>query len=127
MQTPSRILVVDDKLELAETLADALVDRGFDAHALASSHEALAAIERGAVALLVTDLRMPGPDGLALLAAARSCAHDIPVIVMTAYGAIAASEDAIRRGACHCLLKPFKIDVLAGLVARALAERRAPR
>jgi two-component system response regulator HydG len=127
-----RVLVVDDKLALAETLADGLADRGYRASAVGSSRDALDAIQRGDVDLLVTDLRMPEPDGLALLEAARQVAdssltRDIPVIVMTAYGAIDSAVESIRRGAYHYLTKPFKLDELLVFVERALGERALRR
>ena len=121
MAEPIRILVVDDKLELADTLADGLADHGYAARALGSSREAVAALEAGEVDLLITAMRMPQIDGFGLLAIAR--ARDLPVIVMTAYGAIDSAVDAIRRGAYHYLTKPFKVDELLVFVERALAER----
>jgi two-component system response regulator HydG len=127
MPNRNRVLVVDDKVELAETLAEGLADRGYDARALGNSREALAAIERGAVSLLVTDMRMPDIDGLGLLEAACKGSRDVPVIVMTAYGAIDSAVEAIRKGAYHYLTKPFKVDELAVFVERALAERALRR
>ena len=114
------ILVVDDKLALAETLADGLVDRGYSANAIGKSREALAAIERGGIDLVVTDLRMPEIDGLVLLDAAR--ARGIAVIVMTAYGAIDSAVEAMRKGAFHYLTKPFKLDELVGFIEFALID-----
>jgi two-component system response regulator HydG len=122
-----RILVIDDKVALAETLADGLVDRGYDATASGNVTEALAAIREQRVDLVVTDLRMPEIDGLALLDAARAGGAGIPVIVMTAYGAIDSAVDAIRRGAYHYLTKPFKLDELLVFVERAFAERALRR
>jgi two-component system response regulator HydG len=119
MRDRARVLIVDDKLALAETLADGLADHGYAARAAGSGRDALTAIEAGTVDLLVTDLRMPDLDGLALLDSTR----DIPVIVMTAYGAIDSAVEAIRRGAYHYLTKPFKLDELLVFVERALAER----
>ena len=127
MAERSRILVVDDKLALAETLADGLLDRGYAARATGSSREALEAVTRGELDLLVTDLRMPGIDGLALVEASRAPALDIPVIVMTAYGAIDSAVESIRRGAYHYLTKPFKLDELVVFLERALAERTLRR
>jgi len=124
---PARILVVDDKLALAETLVDALGDRGYAARAVGSSRDALAAIQAGQVDLLVTDLRMPELDGLALLDAARLAVADLPVIVMTAYGAIDSAVESIRKGAFHYLTKPFKFDELLVFVERALADRSLRR
>ena len=124
---PARILVVDDKLALAETLVDALGDRGYAARAVGSSRDALAKVQAGQVDLLVTDLRMPELDGLALLDAARLAVADLPVIVMTAYGAIDSAVESIRKGAFHYLTKPFKFDELLVFVERALADRSLRR
>jgi two-component system response regulator HydG len=121
----ARILVVDDKLPMAETLADGLVDRGFAARAVGSGREALAAL--GEIDVLVTDLRMPEIDGLSLLERARAQAPDVPVIVMTAYGAIDSAVESIRKGAFHYLTKPFKLDELIVFVERALADRELRR
>ena len=122
-----RILIVDDKLELADTLADGLVDRGYAARAVGHSQAALAAVRAGEVELLVTDLRMPELDGLALLDAARRAVADLPVIVMTAYGAVDSAIESIRKGAFHYLTKPFKLEELQLFVDRALADRALRR
>jgi two-component system response regulator HydG len=119
-----QIVVVDDKLALADTLADGLVDRGYAARAFGKSREALAVIEREPIDLVVTDLRMPELDGLALLDAARR--RNIPVIVMTGHGAIDSALEALRKGAFHYLTKPFKLDELVEFVERALRERAVP-
>ena len=120
-----RIIVVDDKLALAETLADGLVDRGYAARAFGESKLALAELRAGRAELLVTDLRMPELDGFALVDAARELG--VPVIVMTAYGAIDSAVEAIRKGAFHYLTKPFKLDELIVFVERALADRALRR
>jgi two-component system response regulator HydG len=122
-----RILVVDDELQMAETVADGLADRGYDARAVASSEEALARLRAEPFDALVTDLRMPKVDGLALLAAARALAPDLPVLVMTAYGAVDSAIESIRQGASHYLTKPFKLDDLALFLDRAIDERRVRR
>ncbi|MGD0527589.1 MAG: sigma-54 dependent transcriptional regulator, partial [Polyangiaceae bacterium] len=118
----ARVLVVDDKIELAETLAEGLNDRGFVGVPCASSEEAARLVEGDGIDALVTDLRMPHLDGLGLLARSRAAAPDRPVIVMTAYGAIDTAIEAIRRGAAHYLTKPFGIDELALFLDRALDE-----
>jgi two-component system response regulator HydG len=123
----ARVLVVDDKIELAETLAEGLNDRGFVGIPCASSEEAVRLVEGDGVDALVTDLRMPHVDGLGLLARSRAAAPDRPVIVMTAYGAIDTAIEAIRRGAAHYLTKPFPVDELAIFLERALDEARLRR
>jgi len=115
-----RVLVVDDHIEMAETLAEGLTDREFEAEACASSVEAAKRLESEGIDALVTDLRMPQVDGMGLLAISRKAAPERPVIVMTAYGAIETAVDAIRQGAAHYLTKPFAVDELALFLGRAL-------
>ncbi len=122
-----RVLVVDDEREMAEMVADGLRDRGYEATATASSEEAITRLEEDTFDALVTDLRMPRVDGLALLAEARRAAPDLPVIVMTAYGAIDSAIESIRRGASHYLTKPFKLEELALFLDRLLDERTVRR
>jgi two-component system response regulator HydG len=117
-----RVLIVDDHVEMAETLAEGLGDRGFAAIACASSAEAATRIEAEPIDAVVTDLRMPKVDGMGLLAISRKLAPERPVIVMTAYGAIETAVDAIRNGAYHYLTKPFPLDELALFLRRALDD-----
>jgi two-component system response regulator HydG len=123
----ARVLIVDDELQMGETLADGLADRGYDAVAVASSAAALDLLRKDAFDALVTDLRMPEIDGLGLMAQARRVAPDLPVIVMTAYGAIDSAVESIRQGASHYLTKPFKLDELALFLDRVIDERRVRR
>ncbi|HVI75972.1 MAG TPA: sigma-54 dependent transcriptional regulator [Anaeromyxobacteraceae bacterium] len=125
--TAPRVLVVDDRLEMAETLADGLAERGFDPVALALAHEAVARLESERVDAVVTDLRMPDMDGLELLAVSRRLDPARPVIVMTAYGAIDTAIESIRRGAYHYLTKPFRQEELVIFLGRALDESRVRR
>jgi two-component system, NtrC family, response regulator HydG len=120
----SRVLVVDDQMDLAETLSEGLADRGFEAIACSSSGVAAQRLSTEPFDALVTDLRMPDVDGMGLLALSRELAPGRPVVVMTAYGAIETAVDAIRRGAYHYLTKPFALDELALFLGRALDEAR---
>jgi two-component system, NtrC family, response regulator HydG len=122
-----RVLVVDDQLSLAETIADGLVGRGFEAIASGSSLEAARRLGEERFDALVTDLRMPELDGLELLSRARRLAPDCAVIVMTAFSAVDTAIESIRRGAYHYLTKPFKVDEVAIFLDRALGEARMRR
>jgi DNA-binding NtrC family response regulator len=108
---------------MAEMLADGLADRGYQATPVASGADALARLRDEPFDALVTDLRMPGVDGLTLLAEARRASPDLPVIVMTAYGAVDTAIESIRRGANHYLIKPFKLEELALYLDRLIDER----
>jgi two-component system response regulator HydG len=127
MPEAARILVIDDKLEMARTLADGLCDRGYEAEALSSSTEALARVNDEGIDLVVTDLRMPRVDGLQILEASRRFDPDRPIIMMTAFSAVDTAVESIRRGAYHYLTKPFKLEELVLFVERALAESRLKR
>ena len=120
------VLIVDDHLEMAETLADGLVDRGYEAVAVGTSREAEARLAEP-FDVLVTDLRMPGTDGLGLLRLSRAASPERPVILMTAYGAIDTAIDAMKQGAYHYLTKPFPVQELALFIERALESVRVRR
>jgi two-component system response regulator HydG len=119
---PVRVLVVDDHLELARSIADGLEARGFDAVPLGSYAAARTAIERADHDALVTDLRLGADDGLELVTLSRQCAPESPVLVMTAFSAVATAVESIRRGAYHYVTKPFELDELALFLTRALDE-----
>jgi two-component system, NtrC family, response regulator HydG len=118
-----RVLVVDDDRDMCSVVVDGLADRGYDAVGVSSSTEALAKLGEPFDAV-VTDLRMPGIDGLELVAQSRKIAPERPVIVMTAFSAVDTAVESIRRGAYHYLTKPFKLDELELFVGRALEEAR---
>jgi two-component system response regulator HydG len=130
-ETPERrrkILVVDDNLEMARTIADGLVDRDYDAVAVGSGQKAIDHLTSDSfVDAVVTDLRMPGVDGLEVLSASRKLDPERPVIVMTAYSAIDTAVESIRQGAYHYLTKPFKQEELAIFLGRALEALRIRR
>ncbi|MFO0600576.1 MAG: sigma-54 dependent transcriptional regulator [Myxococcaceae bacterium] len=123
----ARVLIVDDKDELARSLAEGLREHGFDATGCSDPDVALAEVKRGAHDALVTDLRMPVHDGFELLAASRSAAPEAPVFIMTAFSAVESAIDAIRRGAHHYLTKPFSVGELALFLERAFDETRVRR
>jgi len=83
-----RIMIVDDNLEMARTLADGLAERGYDAVAIGSGREAQQRLAGGRFDAVVTDLRMPDVDGFQILATSRELDPERPVIVMTAYSAV---------------------------------------
>jgi two-component system response regulator HydG len=123
----ARVLVVDDQLAMAETLADGLAERGYETRPIDSSREAARLLAQEPFDLVVTDLRMPGQDGIALLEVSKRADPTRPVIVMTAYSAVDTAIESIRRGAYHYLTKPFKVEELALFVERALDEARLRR
>ncbi len=119
----TRVLVVDDRAEMAELIAEELSERGYECFAVASGVDALHRLKAERVDALVTDLRMPHVDGLTLLRASRTLDPTRPVIVMTAYGSMETAMEAVEAGTWQYLTKPFRMDVLVRLLEQALRSR----
>ena len=116
------ILVVDDDPAMRHLLSVILTDHGWEARAVASAAEALREIEARDLDLVLTDVRMPGMDGLALLREIQRLRPELTVIVMSAYGAQDAALEAMKAGAYDYVSKPFKKDEVV-LVLRKAEER----
>jgi two-component system response regulator AtoC len=116
------ILVVDDDPAMRHLLSVILTDHGWEARAVASAEDALREIELRDPDLVLTDVRMPGMDGLALLREIQRRRPDLTVIVMSAYGAQEAAIEAMKAGAYDYLSKPFRRDEVV-LVLRKAEER----
>ncbi|CAI8716545.1 sigma-54-dependent transcriptional regulator [Pseudomonas sp. IT-P260] len=113
-----KVLLVEDDRSLREALADTLLLAGHDYHAVGSAEEALQAVEREAFSLVVSDVNMPGMDGHQLLGLLRARQPQLPVLLMTAHGAVERAVDAMRQGAADYLVKPFEPKALLDLVSR---------
>ncbi|ROR34193.1 nitrogen regulation protein NR(I) [Inmirania thermothiophila] len=119
-----RVWVVDDDRSIRWVLERALGGAGFAVRCFADGDAALAALRaEGAPEALVSDIRMPGLDGLALLEAVRAEDPDLPVIVITAHSDLDSAVSAYRGGAFEYLAKPFDVDEAVALVRRALRQR----
>jgi len=118
------ILVADDEEAQRKVLAGFLRKRGFTVEMAANVAEALSVAAARTIDLVLTDLRMPGGGGIALLDGLKRLNPEIPVVVITAFGTVASAVDAMKRGAADYLTKPVDLDELEVLVARTL-ERRA--
>ncbi|QWP77347.1 nitrogen regulation protein NR(I) [Lysobacter sp. K5869] len=118
----ARVWVVDDDRSVRFVLATALREAGYQVDGFENAADALSALEeRGAPALLFTDVRMPGDGGLALLEKLKARAPSLPVVVMSAYTDVASTAGAFRGGAQEFLSKPFDLDEAVALAARTLA------
>jgi two-component system response regulator FlrC len=113
-----KVLLVEDDRSLREALADTLLLAGHDYHAVGCAEDALTAVAREAFSLVVSDVNMPGMDGHQLLALLRARQPQLPVLLMTAHGAVERAVDAMRQGAADYLVKPFEPKALLDLVAR---------
>ncbi len=118
------VLVVDDDRANLESVARIFQREGLATLTTASGQEALELMRRPEVAVLVTDLMMPGVDGQELLRAARAMRPDVEVILMTAYGTVETAVAAMKDGAYDFITKPLKRHALVKAVQKAL-ERQA--
>jgi two-component system response regulator HydG len=122
--TEARILVVDDNAKMGRLLADQLGDAGFSVATADGGEAAIAQLQKSQFDLVLTDLRMEKVDGFDVLRAVRALDDSVPVLIMTAFGAVETAVEAIKAGAYHYLTKPFKLEEVMVYVERALAERR---
>jgi two-component system response regulator FlrC len=114
----AKVLLVEDDRALREALADTLSLGGHDYRAVDCAEAALLALEQEPFGLVVSDVNMPGMDGHQLLALIRQRQPQLPVLLMTAYGAVERAVDAMRQGAADYLVKPFEPKALLALVER---------
>jgi DNA-binding NtrC family response regulator len=119
----SRILVIDDEAILRDAIAEALRRAGHAVDAFDSGRPALDAFAQGGVDLVISDLRMPGMDGVSVLEEAKRLAPDVPFLIVTAHGTVETAVGAMKKGAYDFIIKPFKLEELEALVARALEHR----
>lgn len=120
---PSRILVVEDDSALSQALGDTLALSGYDVVHATDGEQALARLDRDTIDMVLTDVQMRPMDGRALLRNLRTRFHDLPVLMMTAYGTVEQAVEAIKLGAVDYLAKPFEIDELLDKVQRYLPQR----
>ncbi len=118
------VLIVDDEANARKGLKMLLEQSGFEVMTAADGAEALEIIATTPPEVVVTDLRMPRIDGLELLRRARLAMEDLPIIVVTAFGAIDSAIHAMRAGAEDYLEKPVQIEELEVVLDRALRNRR---
>jgi two-component system response regulator GlrR len=120
VRSPRRILVVDDEPDMLVNVARILRRGPYVCVTAGSGEEALALAERDQPDLIVSDLRMPGRDGLALLRALKQLSASTPVIIFTAYATDATAQEALAAGANAFLAKPFTATELLELVGVSL-------
>lgn len=123
-QTKARsVLVVDDERDMCDLLVDFLSREGYEVDAAHTGPEALARVRDQDYDVVVTDLRMPGMDGIEVLREVKALRPDVPVILITAFGSIDLAIEAMKAGAFYFVTKPFKMPQLEALVAKAAEQR----
>ena len=103
----AKILVVDDDVELADTLTDYLSEQGYSTTKAYSGNEALNLLRERDFNLVVTDLKMPEIDGMDLLQLVKQIDRKVPVVLITGYGTIETAVQAIKLGAYDFIQKPL--------------------
>ncbi|RPH81500.1 MAG: response regulator [Nitrospiraceae bacterium] len=119
-QRDSSILVVDDEEAIRELLVRLLQSSGHRVRAVGSAREAHAALKESSVSLLITDVKLPDQDGIALLQQACEFDHRMMGLVMTGYGTVDLAVQAMKAGAAEFLMKPFETEALQLTVNRLL-------
>lgn len=120
---PSRILVVDDDPDHLRVVCTILEQSGYEVQDAADAEQALSRVHEFAPALVLTDLRLPGMDGVELLERVREGLDGVEVIVMTGHEDMTSAIGAMRSGAFDYVTKPIEVAALLDLVARCLRER----
>lgn len=123
---PLKVLIVDDELEVRELLAEYFAEVGYDVTTAPDGTAAVADLTANPTKyqLVISDLQMPGIDGLGVLEAAKTANPSIAVIIVTGYASVDSAVRAVRMGAYDYLTKPFTLGQIEVIVRRA-AERLA--
>ena len=117
------ILIVDDEPNYLVVLSELLKDEGFEVYTAADGNKALTVIKDFDLDLVITDMQMPGMNGLELLAETKSIDNDLPVMIITAYAEIDKAVAAMQAGAFSYLAKPFSNDELIISINKAVSHR----
>lgn len=117
-----RVLVVDDEASIRDLLSKTLALAEYDVHLAPDGRTALERLRMVPYDLLITDLKMPGVDGLAVIREARRMKPDIPVIIITGFSTEASAIEAVNLGVAGYLTKPFRVPRVLAVAAKALGE-----
>ena len=122
------VLFVDDEAGFLDVMGRRLRRRGFEPTLATSGEEALMAVAGNSFDIVVTDLKMPGMNGLVLMARLRQCAPHIPVVLLTGHAGAEEAQEALRLGAVAYLHKPCDLETLLECFTKALqaGEKQTP-
>jgi excisionase family DNA binding protein len=119
---PARVLVADDEESIREMLSKTLALAEYEVETVPDGRAALERLRLETFDLLITDLRMPGMDGLSMIREARRLQPHLPVVIITGYSTEASAIEAINLGVSGYLTKPFRVPKVLTVAARALGE-----
>ncbi len=123
-QASGRILIADDEASIRGGLVDVLTDEGYEVTGVANGAEAIGAIAQCGYDIVVTDLRMPGVDGLEVLRRVRELSPQTLVLLITAYASVETAVEALRNGAHDYILKPLIVEDVLSKIHRLVEYRR---
>src|SRR3954449_13035973 len=123
-ENAKHLLLVDDEAALREAIAERLTDHGFVVEQASNGEDALARLADFAFDVIITDLRLPGMDGRAVLDGALQRYPDIIAIIITGFGTVKDAVNAIKQGAADFITKPFQFDALLHVLNSAVEQRR---
>ena len=122
-KSKARILVVDDEPAVLETVREILVLKGFDVVVAADGIQAVDTVANTQnLDLIITDMNMPGMNGLDLLKLIGRLKRNLPIIILTGNATVENALESVKEGACNYLFKPFNVDKLLSAVARVLFQ-----
>ena len=121
-----RILVVDDEASIRDPLSKTLALADYDVDVAPDGRSAVERLRMLAYDLLITDLKMPGMDGLGVIREARRLKADLPVIIITGFSTEASAIEAANLGVAGYLTKPFRVPRVLAVAAKALGEQPVP-
>ena len=120
----TRILIADDESMIRDSIAEFLRSEGYETQTASDGESALEIVKNGNIDILISDVRMPGMDGIQLIKQINTYASDTLVILMTAFASVETAVQALRSGAADYMLKPLDFDELA-LRVNSLIERKS--
>lgn len=121
------ILIIDDEKNYLIILEDLLSEEGHHVLTAESGPEGLELVKNNDLDVVITDMKMPGMDGMEVLQEIRAVDADLPIIMMTAYGTVEKAVEAMKKGAFHYILKPFENEELKVLVQKAVEHHHIVR
>lgn len=122
-----RILIVDDESVILDVLKDVLEFEGFHVSVAGNGEKALESLKHDSFDLVLTDLKMPGVDGLEVIRRVSESGTDTVTIIMTGFGTVETAIDAMKKGAFDYILKPFKPEDVVRVLRRGLERQRTER